>query len=44
MLPERLERAGGVASFAWEGIFFAEHHNSHTQKAYLRAVAEFVPG
>ena len=37
-LPQLVERAGGAACFAWDEFFFAEHHNTHTQKAYMRAV------
>jgi integrase/recombinase XerD len=41
-LPELVERAGGAARFAWEEFFHAEHHNRHTQRAYLRAVKAFL--
>jgi integrase/recombinase XerD len=41
-LPELVERAGGAARFAWDEFFYAEHHNVHTQKAYLRAVKRFL--
>jgi len=41
-LPELVERAGGAARFAWDEFFYAEHHNPHTQKAYLRAVRRFL--
>jgi site-specific recombinase XerD len=41
-LPEMVERAGGAARFAWEEFFYAEHHNAHTQKAYLRSVKRFL--
>ncbi len=41
-LPELVERAGEAARFAWEEYFFAEHHNAHTQRAYLRAVRRFL--
>jgi integrase/recombinase XerD len=41
-LPVLVERAGGAARFAWDEFFFAEHHNPHTQKAYLRAVKRFL--
>src|SRR3954451_5580688 len=41
-LPVLVVRAGGAARFAWEEYFYAEHHNSHTQKAYLRAVRRFL--
>ena len=42
-LPVLVERAGGAARFAWDEFFYAEHHNPHTQKAYMRAVTA-VPG
>src|ERR1700722_14876744 len=42
ILPELVERAGGAACFAWEEFFYAEHHNPHTQKAYLAAVKRFL--
>jgi len=41
-LPGLVERAGGAARFAWEEYFYAEHHNPHTQRAYLRAVKVFL--
>src|SRR5215467_12720095 len=41
-LPSLVERAGGAARFAWDEFFFAEHHNPHTQKAYMRAVKCFL--
>lgn len=41
-LPVLVERAGGAARFAWDEFFYAEHHNPHTQKAYLRAVKRFL--
>ena len=41
-LPSLVERAGGAACFAWDEFFYAEHHNAHTQKAYLRAVKRFL--
>jgi integrase/recombinase XerD len=41
-LPVLVERAGGAARFAWDEFFFAEHHNLHTQKAYMRAVKRFL--
>src|SRR5918912_1517540 len=41
-LPALVERAGGAARFAWEEFFFAEHHNPHTQKAYMAAVKRFL--
>ena len=42
ILPEMIERAGGAARFAWDEFFFAEHHNPHTQKAYMGAVRRFL--
>ena len=41
-LPALVERAGGAARFAWDEYFYAEHHNPHTQKAYMRAVRLFL--
>ncbi len=41
-LPVLVERAGGAARFAWDEFFYAEHHNPHTQKAYMRAVKRFM--
>jgi integrase/recombinase XerD len=41
-LPVLVERAGGAARFAWDEFFYAEHHNPHTQKAYMRAVKRFL--
>src|SRR3954470_6517482 len=41
-LPALVVRAGGAARFAWEEFFFAEHHNPHTQKAYMAAVKRFL--
>jgi site-specific recombinase XerD len=41
-LPELVERAGGAARFAWEENFYAEHHNRHTQRAYMWAVKAFL--
>jgi integrase/recombinase XerD len=41
-LPVLVEWAGGAARFAWEEFFYAEHHNPHTQKAYLAAVKRFL--
>lgn len=41
-LPAMVERAGATGRFAWDEFFFAEHHNPHTQKAYLRAVKAFL--
>src|ERR1700722_5236008 len=42
ILPELVERAGGAACFAWDEFFYAEHHNPHTQKAYMAAVKRFL--
>ena len=36
------ERGGGAAHFDWDEFFYAEHHNPHTQKAYMRAVRLFL--
>ena len=41
-LPAMVERAGPAGRFAWDEFFFAEHHNPHTQAAYLRAVRRFL--
>ena len=41
-LPALVERAGPAGRFAWEEFFYAEHHNPHTQAAYLRAVKRFL--
>jgi integrase/recombinase XerD len=41
-LPVLVERAGAAGRFAWEEFFYAEHHNPHTQKAYLMAVRRFL--
>ena len=41
-LPVLVERAGAAARFAWDEFFFAEHHNPHTQKAYMAAVKRFL--
>lgn len=41
-LPALVERAGGAARYAWEEFFEGEHHNPHTQRAYLRAVRRFL--
>jgi integrase/recombinase XerD len=41
-LPVLVERAGGATRFAWDEFFFAEHHNPHTQKAYMAAVKRFL--
>lgn len=42
VLPALVERAGAAGRFAWEEFFYAEHHNPHTQVAYLRAVKRFL--
>ena len=42
ILPVLVERAGGAARFAWDEFFYAEHHNPHTQKAYMAAVKRFL--
>src|SRR3954462_13481515 len=41
-LPVLVEHAGPPARFAWDEFFFAEHHNPHTQKAYMAAVKRFL--
>jgi integrase/recombinase XerD len=41
-LPVLVEQAGPAARFAWDEFFYAEHHNPHTQKAYMRAVKRFL--
>jgi integrase/recombinase XerD len=41
-LPAMVERASGAARFAWDEYFYAEHHDPHTQKAYMRAVKRFL--
>ena len=41
-LPVLVERAAAAARFAWEEFFCAEHHNAHTQKAYMAAVKRFM--
>ena len=41
-LPSLVEHAGPAARFAWDEFFYAEHHNPHTQKAYMRAVKRFL--
>jgi integrase/recombinase XerD len=42
ILPVLVEQAGKAARFAWDEFFFAEHHNPHTQKAYMAAVRRFL--
>jgi integrase/recombinase XerD len=41
-LPVLVERTGGAAIFAWDEFFYAEHHNPHTQKAWMAAVKRFL--
>lgn len=41
-LPALVERSGGAARFAWDEYFYAEHHNPHTQRAYMAAVKRFL--
>ena len=41
-LPVLVEQAGPAARFAWDEYFYAEHHNPHTQAAYMRAVRQFL--
>ncbi len=41
-LPVLVEHAGPAARFVWDEFFYAEHHNPHTQKAYMRAVKAFL--
>ena len=41
-LPAPIDRAGPAARFAWDEFFYAEHHNPHTQKAYMAAVKRFL--
>jgi integrase/recombinase XerD len=40
-LPSLVEHAGPAARFAWEGFFYSEHHNPHTQRTYRRALQRF---
>src|SRR3954467_10533578 len=42
LLPMVVEQAGPAARFAWDEFFYAEHHNPHTQKAYMAAVKRFL--
>src|SRR3954454_15916105 len=42
ILPALVEQGGNAARFAWDEFFYAEHHNPHTQKAYLREVRRFL--
>jgi integrase/recombinase XerD len=37
-----IERSGNAARFAWDEYFYAEHHNPHTQRAYMTAVRRFL--
>jgi integrase/recombinase XerD len=41
-LPAMVERAGAAGRFAWDEFFYAEHHNAHTQKAYMAAIRRFL--
>ncbi len=41
-LPTLIQRAGTAGRFVWDEFFYAEHHNPHTQAAYLRAVTRFL--
>jgi hypothetical protein len=41
-LPVLVEHVGSAARFAWDEFFYAEHHNPHTQKAYMAAVRRFL--
>jgi integrase/recombinase XerD len=41
-LPILVARAGVAGKFAWDEFFYAEHHNIHTQKAYMAAVKKFL--
>jgi site-specific recombinase XerD len=41
-LPALVEQAGNAGRFAWDEFFYAEHHNPHTQKAYMAAVKRFL--
>ncbi len=41
-LPSLVEQGGNAARFAWDEFFYAEHHNPHTQKAYMAAVKKFL--
>lgn len=41
-VPSLVDHAGNAARFAWDEFFYAEHHNPHTQKAYLREVRRFL--
>ena len=38
----RWSAPGGAGRFAWDEFFYAEHHNPHTQKAYMGAVKRFL--
>jgi integrase/recombinase XerD len=42
LLPMLVEQAGPAGRFAWDEFFYAEHHNPHTQKAYMAAVKRFL--
>jgi integrase/recombinase XerD len=41
-VPALVDHAGPAARFAWDEYFYAEHHNLHTQKAYMAAVRRFL--
>ena len=41
-LPSIIEQAGHGARFAYEEFFHAKIRNSHTRRAYRRAVANFL--
>jgi len=38
ILTELVDQPGGTARLPWEEFFFAEQHNSHTQRACESAV------
>jgi hypothetical protein len=44
ILPALVERIEGAAKFAWEELFFAEHHNPYTRKVHQSAVRQFLAG
>jgi integrase/recombinase XerD len=41
-LPAIVEQAGDAGRFAWDEFFYAEHHNTNTQRAYESAVRRFL--
>lgn len=41
-LPALVEQAGPAARFVWDEFFYAEHHNPHTQRDYMRAIRRFL--